>query len=101
VSHLSITGWQHTTVAMPILRLNEPIEFVPDDLLDLVEDDGQPVSQAVVIYELGRKCGAIPSEQAWWSGYVAGLTDGVRPCPRKHRGERVHGRRPRTFGSAR
>lgn len=100
MSHLSILGWQADTVAMPILRLDGPIEHVPDDLAELLPD-GEELSASVALFELGRRCGAIPSEEAWFSGYVAGLTDGVAPCRRKHRGERVYGRRPRTYGGAR
>ena len=40
--------------------------------------------QSVEIFELGRRCGALSKDDAWWQAYVTGIGDAQKPCGRRH-----------------
>ena len=74
--------------------LTAPIEFIPDDMPEELDE----ASDTIKIWELGRKIGAMQAEHRFFDGWVAGVEDALKPCQRKHRGRRVRGLRPRTYG---
>lgn len=77
--------------------LTEPIEQVPDDM----PEDLDELSQVVTAFELGRKIGEIHSDETWWRGVGDGIAAALKPCRRWHRHERPRrrGLRPPTYGA--
>lgn len=45
-------------------------------------------TSAVDIFEIGRKCGALSKDDAWWDAYVTGIGDAQKPCTRRHSSRR-------------
>jgi hypothetical protein len=51
------------------------IEMTPDGPLTTSPDEEKPQSELIAVFELGRKCGALNRDDAWWAGYRQRFAD--------------------------